>query len=158
MRGKSLLPWSWAEERLDAERSYWVVTVRADGFPQARPVWGVWSDAGLFLSVGHGGLQRTAPGPGRPVTVHLDSAVETVILEGFIDRIVPFSSGEETVQPTLEVDPAARRAALKRYNAKYDWNFDVDGDGLNFLMRPRVVYGWHAPREVEAATRWTLSD
>lgn len=38
------LPWSWALERLAANRNYWVVTVSADGRPHAMPVWGVWAD------------------------------------------------------------------------------------------------------------------
>ncbi len=41
----SPLPWSWAGERLTAERNFWVVTVSGDGRPHALPVWGVWDDA-----------------------------------------------------------------------------------------------------------------
>lgn len=38
------LPWSWAAERLVANRNFWVVTVSADGRPHALPVWGVWHE------------------------------------------------------------------------------------------------------------------
>jgi general stress protein 26 len=38
------LPWSWAAERLVANRNFWVVTVSADGRPHALPVWGVWEE------------------------------------------------------------------------------------------------------------------
>ena len=38
------LPWSWAAERLAANRNFWVVTVSAGGRPHALPVWGVWDD------------------------------------------------------------------------------------------------------------------
>ena len=38
------LPWSWAADRLMANRNFWVVTVSADGRPHALPVWGVWDD------------------------------------------------------------------------------------------------------------------
>jgi nitroimidazol reductase NimA-like FMN-containing flavoprotein (pyridoxamine 5'-phosphate oxidase superfamily) len=38
------LPWSWAAERLVANRNFWVVTASADGRPHALPVWGVWDD------------------------------------------------------------------------------------------------------------------
>lgn len=137
-----LLPWSWAEERLNKEESYWLVTVRRNNFPQARPTWGVWTEHGLFLSVGHGGLQRTATSPARPITVHTDNAVEPVILEGVVDRVAPFESPRGTKKPTLEIDPEVRRQSIERYNAKYDWNFDVNGDGLNFLVRPHIAYGW----------------
>lgn len=44
-----VLPWSWAEERLVANRNYWVVTASADARPHAMPVWGVWlPDPGSF--------------------------------------------------------------------------------------------------------------
>jgi hypothetical protein len=150
------LPWSWAVERLTAERNYWIVSVRRDGFPQARPVWGVWTSIGLLLSVGYGGLQRSAVmdgTPSVPVTVHLDDAVDVLILEGVIDRI----SG--THAPiTFPVDAGLHRAALEAYNAKYDWDFGPDdGDRLNFCFRPRLVYGWHATAtSVEGGTRWSF--
>ena len=38
------LPWSWAAERLVANRNFWVVTVSAQGRPHALPVWGVWDE------------------------------------------------------------------------------------------------------------------
>ena len=38
----SPLPWSWATERLVANRNFWVVTVSPAGRPHALPVWGVW--------------------------------------------------------------------------------------------------------------------
>ena len=157
MGGGERLPWSWAVERLEAERNYWLVTVRRDGFPQARPVWGVWTDLGLLVSVGHGGLQRSsiADGtPAAPISVHLDDADDVVILEGVIDRI----SGEHA-PITFPIDGALHRAAIERYNAKYDWDFDPDTDGsrLNFLVRPHVAYGWHATATaVEGGTRWTF--
>ena len=76
MAGDEQLPWSWAVERLEVERNYWLVTARRDGFPQARPVWGVWSELRLFLSVGHGGLQRAEPRAAMPITVHTDDALD----------------------------------------------------------------------------------
>jgi hypothetical protein len=79
--GKELLPWSWAAERLEAERHYWVVKVRKDGMPQGRPVGGVWLGEVLGLSIGHGGVQRAVQRIDGcfDVTVHTDSAVDVVI-------------------------------------------------------------------------------
>lgn len=39
---EGVLPWAWAEERLVANRNYWVVTASAAARPHALPVWGVW--------------------------------------------------------------------------------------------------------------------
>ena len=156
MGGGERLPWSWAVERLEAERNYWLVTVRRDGFPQARPVWGVWTDVGLLVSVGGGGHQRSAVAdgaPATPITVHVDDADDVVILEGVIDRI----SGSHA-PITFPIDRGLHRAAIERYNATYDWDFDPDdGSRLNFLVRPHVAYGWHATSTaVEGGTRWTF--
>ena len=91
-----------------------------------------------------------------PITVHIDDAVDVVIVEGVVDRVAPYS-GDAVVPPSLEVEPAIQRAALERYNAKYSWNFEIDGDGLNFLVRPRVAYGWHSTATaVEGGTKWAF--
>ena len=91
-----------------------------------------------------------------PITVHTDDAVDVVIIEGVVDRVAPHPR-EEVVRPWLEVDATIRRAALERYNAKYSWDFEIDGDGLNFLVRPRVAYGWHSTMtSVEGGTKWAF--
>ena len=136
--GEGLLDWEWAVARLVEERNYWIVSVRKNGMPQARPVWGVWSDETLYLSVGHGGLQRAMQSPKGPwdVSVHVDSAVDVVIIEGIAERVA--------------TDDPERRAA---YNTKYDW--DLWKGGLNFVVHPRLVYGWKA-EDVKTATKWTF--
>ena len=156
MQGGEPRPWRWAVERLEAERNYWLVTVRRDGFPQARPVWGIWSDLGLLLSVGHGGLHRTAGGAAMPITVHVDDATDVVIVEGVVDRIAPYVSPEATVPATFEVDRSVLAPLVDRYNAKYSWDLDRDGNGLNFLVRPHVVYGWHSTTEVVGGSKWVF--
>lgn len=148
------LPWSWALERIEAEKNYWIVSVREDRFPQARPVWGVWSEAAgaLLLSVGGGGLRRAPVRKALPISIHLDSAIEVVILEGVVDRFV---GPPELV--TAELDPSIVREAVPRYNAKYDWDFEPDTTMINFVFRPRAVLGWHStPNSVEGGTRWTF--
>ena len=159
MAGSEQLPWKWAVERLEAERNYWLCTVRRDGFPQARPVWGTWSDVGLLLSVGHGGLQRAATAPAMPITVHTDDAMDPVIIEGVVDRIAASRRAPDRFAATFSVDDGLLREAVARYNAKYNWNFEPDGGDLNFLVRPIVVYGWHStPTAVEGGTKWTFPD
>lgn len=46
----SVLPWSWAVERLVANRSFWIVAVSPEGHPHTLPAWGVW-DAGEGRSI-----------------------------------------------------------------------------------------------------------
>ena len=149
--GDELLPWSWAEEQLTKERNYWLSSVRRDGSPQARPLWGVYLDGLLFLSVGHAGLQRSTDerDDGRlEVTVHVDSAVDVVIVEGSIERV----AGDYGSRRFRVVDPPnaeTMRRAGELYEAKYDYSADF----INFVVRPRIVYGWRA-EDVKTATKW----
>lgn len=148
--GEELLPWSWAVERLTEERNYWLVSVRQDGFPQARPLWGVWTDGLLFLSVGHAGLQRAAPGT-LDVTIHVDSAVDVVILEGTIARVAPkYGSGR-----IVTVDPPLGAGVLQRAGELYHAKYDYSADFVNFVVTPRIVYGWRA-EDVKTATKWAF--
>lgn len=155
LAGGDVLPWTWAVEQLEQERNFWLVSVRTDGFPQARPVWGAWYGPGLFLSLAGGGLRRTAAasGSGIPVTVHADSASDVVIIEGVADRVRPSPDG---ALPTYELDADVRLEATRRYNVKYRGGPD-GGANVNFLVRPSRVYGWTENAErhgTDTATRW----
>ncbi len=136
--GDTLLEWSWAVEQIAANRNYWVSTVRSDGRPQARPVWGVWFEDVLYLTVGHGGFQRAKKTPDGhfDVQVSLDSAVDVVMIEGTAVRI-----------------PSASQAACDAFNIKYEW--DLKPDWINFRIQPRVAYGWK-DEDVKTATRWVF--
>ena len=46
----TLLPWSWAVERLTRSHEYWLATSWPDGRPHLMPVWAVWMDGGLWFS------------------------------------------------------------------------------------------------------------
>ena len=150
------LPWSWALERLEAERNYWLVTPRRTGFPQARPVWGLWEPEGLFLS--KWGLARTIHKSALPATVHVDNARNAVIVEGVVDRIATARSSETGAEPTLEIDHQRVVEATKRYCEKYGHTYDpTTGPRLNALFRPEVVFAWReAPNgaEPDAAGKW----
>ena len=100
------LPWSWAAERLTANRNYWVVTVASDGRPHALPVWGVWDDDlgrfGFSCAPRARKARNLAANPRAVVMV--DDTVECVSVEG----------RAETVH-----DEVRREAWIERYLAKY---------------------------------------
>lgn len=143
--GDELLPWSWAEKCLTDERNYWLVSVREDGFPQARPLWGVWDDGLLYLSVGHAGMQRAKEQ--EQVTVHVDSAVDVVILEGTISRATANYGKRFKISDPPHAD------ALRRAGELYEKKYEYSADFINFVVRPHVVYGWKA-EDVKTATKW----
>ena len=138
------LPWSWAERQLVRARNYWVATAGAEGVPHTRPVWGVWADGELALSVGGGRMTANLSQRGADVTVHLESGDRVVLLEGSATPMVP---------PT--------EAFLAAYNEKYEWDLTADSSGA-FVFRPRVGYGWISDPDdrgetfQNSGTRWSF--
>ena len=120
------LPWSWVQDRLLAAGTYWVVAHAPD--PHPRPVWGVWNDLQLYLSIGSPVLSRSI-GPGFPVTVHLDSGTEVVIVEGAAAPGVPGSTPPSVIE---------------QYNAKYDWDYQVGEYGELSVVMPATVKAWRS--------------
>lgn len=119
------LAWSWVVEQLTTAGIYWVVGC-VGGRPHPRPVWGVWHDDELYLSVGSPGLRRAARESGQ-LTVHLDSGTDVVVVEG-----------------QAASDGRTPPAVLAGYNAKYDWNYETDRYGELTRVRPRKVLAWRA--------------
>src|SRR4030042_4304618 len=49
-QGRGLLPWEWAQERLEKSHNYWVATTRPDSRPHATAVWGIWWQNAFWFS------------------------------------------------------------------------------------------------------------
>jgi hypothetical protein len=120
------LPWTWAERRLVEARNYWIATVRPDGGPHTRPVWGVWLDGAFWFSTGS--LADTNLRHRADVTLHLESGSEVVILEAIAQQI----TDTHMVRPVVEA-----------YNSKYAWDVDPDNPpGPFWRVAPVVAFGW----------------
>lgn len=119
-----LLPWPWAEARLERSRTYWIASVTPDGAPHARPVWGVWLDGCLYFSTGARIGENLAQRP--EVSVNLESGDECVILEGTARRVQ---------------DALLTRRIAEVYDAKYHWETRAE-PGEYLEIRPRVAFGW----------------
>ncbi|MGA9275731.1 pyridoxamine 5'-phosphate oxidase family protein [Ilumatobacter sp.] len=78
------LPWSWAEQRLVANKNFWVVTASAEGRPHSMPVWGVWMAASerfwFSCSPNSRKARNIVENPQCVVTV--DDTVECISVEG----------------------------------------------------------------------------
>jgi hypothetical protein len=120
----SPLDWEWVDAQLDAAGIYWVVADGA-GPPHPRPLWGLWIDHRLHLSIGSPVINRQLAGQ-PSVTAHLESGTDVVILEG--------SVAGSTEDPRL----------LERYDAKYDWNYTVDEYGPLTTVVPKNVLAWRS--------------
>ncbi|MGH9024173.1 MAG: pyridoxamine 5'-phosphate oxidase family protein, partial [Acidimicrobiia bacterium] len=140
------LPWSWAAERLLVKRNFWVVTVSADGRPQAPPVWGVWDDDSRRLALSCGPRARKAR--------NLAANPRAVVV---IDDTVECLSGEDHAAPV----PGDERQAhwIERYLAKYqplspDITADFLRQNLMFVLVPERALAV-IERAEECSTRAT---
>eukprot|EP01041_Mallomonas_annulata_P014751 gene14751-31342_t len=124
------LPWSWAEERLVANRNYWVVTVSGSGRPSAMPVWGVWlPEVERFRFSCAPTARKLRNLVANPqCVVMVDDTVECVSVEGLariVDQDVEADAVAELLAaylPKYWPDPGehASMAAFLRENALVD--------------------------------------
>jgi len=124
--------WGNVEDRLTADRVYWIATVGHGGRPRVRPIDGVYVDGVIY--VGGSGKTRWVRelGVNSHVSLHLDGTDEVVIVEG-----------EAEVLAGLEDELAARLAAAS--NAKYpEYGMTPAFYTANgaIAIRPRKVIAW----------------
>ena len=142
---EGLLPWSWAVERLQAARRYWVSSASAAGEPHVSAVWAAWVDDALWFSCG--GRSRKARNllaSGR-CAIATERADESVTLTGPAERVV----GERALAPVREA-----------YVAKYGEGFPDPATNPVFAVRPERVIGIVEDEShfASAATRWVFGD
>jgi hypothetical protein len=136
--GAALLPWSWALERLERSRRYWLATAAADGTPYLSALWGVWVDGALAFSTG--ALTRKARNLAeRPrCTASTESGGEAVVVEA----VAGVAAGDGLL---------GRIEAV--YVAKYG-SSPLIGDSPVFVLRPLRASGIAEGDPSAAPTRW----
>jgi len=131
-----LLPWPWAQQRLEQAHNYWVATAGPDGEPHLAAVWGVWVDDAFYFSSGANS---------RKVR-HLMSRPQcSVAPEGGAEAIVVRGEAQLAEQP---------EKATAAYKTKYGSGFP---DAL-WRVRPRTVIAVVEAEFTQRATRWTFDD
>jgi Pyridoxamine 5'-phosphate oxidase len=130
------LPWSWAAERLAANRNYWLVTAAGDGRPHVLPLWGVWNDQEHRFAFSCGPRSRKAANlrANPKASIATESTVEALTIEGtaavveddrqglwierYLDKYRPFAPGlsAEFIAANLlfEFFPARAFAIIER--------------------------------------------
>jgi hypothetical protein len=136
------LGWDWVDAQLRQAGTYWV-TARTRGHPHPRPVWGVWLENHLHLSIGTP-MTATALAADPAVTVHLESGTDVVIVEG------------------RAVDASSNTDVLASYDRKYDWSYDADKYGPLTCVAPETVLawrtaGWAGRESFQQTGRWRFS-
>jgi hypothetical protein len=139
---ESLLPWSWAHERLTSARNYALCTTRPDGRPHVMPVWGVWLDGAFYFSTGPQSRKalNLASNPACVVyPAQPDTGVDALVVEGDAE---------------VDTDPERRRRVFELYGSKYAYDMSTVMDPLH-CVRPKVVFGF-TDGFPGSATRWVF--
>jgi nitroimidazol reductase NimA-like FMN-containing flavoprotein (pyridoxamine 5'-phosphate oxidase superfamily) len=135
---KGLLPWTWAEQRLQRSHNYFVITVRPDATPHAMPVWGIWVGNRFVFSTGRESRKARNLAANRSCVICTERAAEAVIVEG---------------TATIVSDPSRVDELAPVYHRKYKpWKLDPEM-GPIFEVVPRVVFGLRE-KTFKATTRW----
>lgn len=123
------LPWSWAEERLVANRNYWVVTASAEARPHAMPVWGTWLPATerFWFSCSPRARKARNLAANPQCVVAVDDTVECVSVEGRARLVDP------------EVDAAAVDHAVASYVTKY-WEDESVHPSMEAFVRSHAIF------------------
>jgi len=117
------LEWAWVDAQLTEAGTYWA-SIGSTDRPHPRPVWGIWVDEMLHLSIGSPKLVGAQTG--SLTAVHLDSGTDVVIVEGVVESRI--------------VDPIL----IAAYDAKYTWKYDVGTYGPLTSIRPQAVLAWRS--------------
>ena len=141
--GDGLLPFSWAEERLAASRSYWLATTTPDGRPHLMALWGVWCDGALVFSTGRQSRKARNLAADPRCSLATERADEPVVVEGVARGVAP---GTERFDRVVDA-----------YREKYDVDLPTMDEPV-FELRPERVLGFIEAEEhfAGAATRWTF--
>jgi len=78
---KGLLDWSFAVERLEESKHYWLATTSAGGKPHVSAVWGVWIDGALYFGGGPDVRWVKDLRADPRIVVHLEPADQVFIIE-----------------------------------------------------------------------------
>jgi len=139
-----MLDWDDVSARLAASETYWVVNVPPGrgGVPAPRPVWGVWLDDRLLLSVGSTSVWKGLEAD-PACAVHLGDAIDVVIVEG---RARGFTGPFEEY--------------VRVYNEKYSWSFTADDEAFvvngTVEVAPTVVLAWRGATAAESSSDMTF--
>src|SRR5215469_4498883 len=144
---KGLLPWKWAEQRLNKSRQYWIATTRSDGRPHVMVIWALWMDGVLYFSTGKETVKARNLAKNPRCTMCAEKADEAVILEGTVET---------------ERDVERIREFIRRYEKRYDWELGEMAEGLLslkdpvFKLRPAVGFGLWEKKFAPTATKWVF--
>ena len=138
--GSGLLPWDWAEERLNTTRNFFISTAGPNGAPHLMVIWGLWLDGKFFFSSGRNSRKAKNLAGNSRCTIATGNADETVVLEGTV---------------SLLSDRELRRRYIQAVTEKYDFDMGPYAEEPVYILQPRRAFGLIEKNFLSSATRWT---
>lgn len=122
---RGLLDWSFAVQRLEGSRHYWLATTSPGGKPHVSAVWGAWVQGALYFGGGPDVRWSKNLRDDPRIAVHLEPGDQVVIIEGSAER-----TGDEEDSEVL----AVQEAYEQKYGMRHPPPF--------WRVRPAVAFGW----------------
>lgn len=145
---EGLMPWSWAEQRLEGSHNYWLATVRPDGRPHLMIIWGLWHAGAFYFITGARSRKTHNLESNAHCVIGTEQAHEAVVVEGSAEKLR---------------DVEQIKQLLSLYQRKYDYDLSaIEHDILElrepiFALRPSVAFGLEEKAILQNATRWRFS-
>jgi nitroimidazol reductase NimA-like FMN-containing flavoprotein (pyridoxamine 5'-phosphate oxidase superfamily) len=139
------LDWSWAEDRLNESRNFWLATVDPQCRPHVLPVWGVWYEHRFWFSAASSAFKVRNIEQNQHVVVTTDDTVNVVSIEGTARRVDGRRDVAEAWANRYEDDPK-KRDELAGFMMS----------GACFEVTPVKAFGLIETAELfsSSATRW----
>jgi hypothetical protein len=143
-----LMPWSWAEQRLQGSHNYWLATVRPDGRPHLMVIWGLWIEGVFYFSTGSRTRKARNLDGNAHCVIGTEQAHEAVVVEGIAEKLR---------------DVKQLQDLLSLYQRKYDYDMaTMQQDILElrepiFAVRPSVAFGLDEKASLQNMTRWRFA-
>ena len=141
----TLLPWSWAIERLTGSHEYWLATRWPDGRPHLMPVWAVWRTGGLWFSSSVTSRKARNLRDDPRCSLATDDPLEPVMVEGTVEVVTDM----ERISSFLA-------ASNLKYGVDYGIDFLEPSKNATFYLRPSVAFGFTEEDFTATPTRWSF--
>ncbi|MCA9970487.1 MAG: pyridoxamine 5'-phosphate oxidase family protein [Anaerolineales bacterium] len=127
--------WRAIEARLGREATIWVATVRYDGRPHLTPVWYIWLNEKIYISIGSETQKFVNLTANQSISLALPDTDSVIIIEG-----------EAHVADWQTVDVLA-----DYFYHKYEWDFRYDdsADWRLVEVTPHKMLAWGDGYEAE---------
>ncbi|MDI5978866.1 pyridoxamine 5'-phosphate oxidase family protein [Amycolatopsis magusensis] len=143
--GSGLLPFSWAEEKFNSAKNYWIVSNWPDGRSHAMPVWAVWDGSRVWFSTGGDSRKARNLRLDERCLVLAENTEQPVVLEGTAELV----TDEESLTPYIGL-------VNEKYGTDYSTAMIDPAVQATFRIRPRWVFGMLQEDFNGSPTRWVF--